>query len=75
MAGKVLQLIRFEEETGSKFKHLSNQIEFFVEKEAKAVLENISGPIAPYIIVGKYRTGKSYILNQLLGLPPDSPNM
>ena len=69
--GQALQFIRFEEETGSKFKNLPNQLEFYVDREAKAVLENILRPIGVFPIMGKYRPGNSYILKQLMGLPPD----
>ncbi|XP_069838459.1 guanylate-binding protein 2-like [Dendropsophus ebraccatus] len=39
----------------------------FVNEEAKKILENISQPLVVVSIVGPYRSGKSYLLNKLLG--------
>ena len=40
---------------------------FMVGEEALAVLKSITLPIAPIAIVGRYRTGKSFLLNKLIG--------
>jgi Guanylate-binding protein, N-terminal domain len=39
---------------------------FIVTREAQDILGKIRCPIAPIAIVGKYRTGKSFLLNKLL---------
>ena len=39
-----------------------------VEEEGLAVLRSISGPVVPVIVIGPYRSGKSFLLNQLLGV-------
>ncbi|KAM4697654.1 uncharacterized protein WCC33_013243 [Rhinophrynus dorsalis] len=40
-----------------------------VNPEAKKMLENISQPLVVVSIVGPYRSGKSYLMNQLAGAP------
>ena len=40
---------------------------FAVSNEAKAYLSTINAPVAPICVMGKYRTGKSYLVNRLLG--------
>ena len=32
------------------------------------MLERIPGPVAPVVVIGPYRSGKSFLLNQLLGV-------
>jgi len=41
---------------------------YVVHEEAAKVLEAIEGPIAVVAVAGLYRTGKSFLLNSLLGL-------
>jgi hypothetical protein len=47
-----------------------------VDARGLAALRRITDPIAPVIVIGPYRSGKSFLLNQLLGVPcggaPDS---
>jgi hypothetical protein len=40
---------------------------FSITEEAKSFLEQIESPIGVISIAGLYRTGKSFILNQLIG--------
>lgn len=40
---------------------------FMVGEEALSVLKQITCPIAPIAVVGRYRTGKSFLLNKLIG--------
>ncbi|XP_068103324.1 guanylate-binding protein 1-like [Hyperolius riggenbachi] len=40
-----------------------------VSEDAKSILENISQPLVVVSIVGPYRSGKSYLINKLSGLP------
>ena len=35
------------------------------------VLRRIKGPVAPVVVIGPYRSGKSFTLNQLLGVGCD----
>ncbi|TMW60915.1 hypothetical protein Poli38472_000957 [Pythium oligandrum] len=49
------------------FVMLSEDNTFEVADEALAFLQQIQGPIAVVAIAGLYRTGKSYLLNLLLG--------
>jgi hypothetical protein len=42
---------------------------FEVGVDAIEFLENIPGPISVVAIVGRYRGGKSYVLNHLAGQP------
>ena len=39
-----------------------------VNQEGLAVLRSISGPVIPVVVIGPYRSGKSFLLNQLLGV-------
>ena len=34
-------------------------------------LRALRGPVAPVVVIGPYRSGKSFLLNQLLGVPCD----
>ena len=39
-----------------------------LESEGLAVLRGITSPVAPVVVIGPYRSGKSFLLNQLLGV-------
>ena len=36
--------------------------------EGVALLRSFQGPVAPVVVIGPYRSGKSFLLNQLLGV-------
>lgn len=38
-------------------------------EEGLKVLKGIQDPISPVVVIGPYRSGKSFLLNQLLGVP------
>ena len=40
-----------------------------LQKQGLDMLRNIKGPVAPVVVIGPYRSGKSFLLNQLLGVP------
>ena len=40
-----------------------------VAKEGLQLLESMDAPVAPIVVIGPYRSGKSFLLNQLLGVP------
>jgi hypothetical protein len=40
-----------------------------VADEGIALLNSIEGPVSPIVVIGPYRSGKSFLLNQLLGVP------
>ncbi|CAK0744999.1 hypothetical protein CVIRNUC_001589 [Coccomyxa viridis] len=42
-----------------------------LESEGLAVLRGITSPVAPVVVIGPYRSGKSFLLNQLLGVGCD----
>ena len=44
-------------------------LEFKVKEEAIHFLKGINGEVAVLVIAGKYRTGKSYLINLLIGQP------
>ena len=56
--GKPLQLVKFDKKSGK----------FTVEAEAAALLNEVKGNVGFCALAGKYRTGKSFLLNQLLCL-------
>ena len=37
--------------------------------EGLEVLRSVTGAVAPVVVIGPYRSGKSFLLNQLLGVP------
>lgn len=39
-----------------------------VSEEGLEVIRNIPGPVIPVVVIGPYRSGKSFLLNQLLGV-------
>ncbi|OCT73239.1 hypothetical protein XELAEV_18036219mg [Xenopus laevis] len=44
-----------------------NGNEFVINAEAEEILSQITDPVVVVVIVGKYRTGKSYLMNKLAG--------
>ncbi|XP_031762410.1 guanylate-binding protein 1-like [Xenopus tropicalis] len=44
-----------------------NSNEFVINTEAEQILSQITDPVVVVAIVGKYRTGKSYLMNKLAG--------
>lgn len=56
--GRPLQLVKYDKRTGR----------FSVEPEAVQALLAVEGNVGFCALAGKYRTGKSFLLNQLLGL-------
>lgn len=42
-----------------------------LRSEGLDFLRSVRGPIAPVVVIGPYRSGKSFLLNQLLGVPCD----
>ncbi|CAL8460728.1 g259 [Coccomyxa elongata] len=42
-----------------------------LEEGGLRVLREIKGPVAPVVVIGPYRSGKSFLLNQLLGVGCD----
>ena len=39
-----------------------------VDEEGLAVISQIEGPVIPVVVIGPYRSGKSFVLNQVLGV-------
>ncbi|GIL50375.1 hypothetical protein Vafri_6610 [Volvox africanus] len=48
---------------------LDSRSQLSVQREGVDLLNSIPGPVSPVVIIGPYRSGKSFTLNQLLGLP------
>ncbi len=46
-----------------------SDVEFIVNPAAKQFLNGVKGPISVIAIAGKYRGGKSFIINNLIGRP------
>ena len=42
-----------------------------LRQEGLDALRALRGPVAPVVVIGPYRSGKSFLLNQLLGVPCD----
>lgn len=47
---------------------LEDHTKLELDEAGLAVLERIPGPIAPLVVIGPYRSGKSFLLNQLMGV-------
>ena len=43
-----------------------------LQKEGLDALRAVKAPVAPVVVIGPYRSGKSFLLNQLLGVPCDA---
>ena len=39
-----------------------------LEQDGLNILRSLRGPLAPVVVIGPYRSGKSFLLNQLLGV-------
>ncbi|EFJ48035.1 hypothetical protein VOLCADRAFT_60759, partial [Volvox carteri f. nagariensis] len=48
---------------------LESRSQLAVQHEGLDLLNSISGPVSPVVVIGPYRSGKSFTLNQLLGVP------
>ncbi len=48
-----------------------DHLSLLVVDEGIAALEAMTGPVAPVVVIGPYRSGKSFLLNQLLGVGCD----
>lgn len=46
----------------------NNHLQLEVAEEGLAALQAMDIPVAPLIVIGPYRSGKSFLLNQLLGV-------
>lgn len=57
------------EEAAVPFITVDEADKFHVNPEAIAYLKTLTGKVAVVAIAGVYRTGKSYLLNQLMGRP------
>ena len=44
-----------------------------VSDEGLEAIRNIPGPVIPVVVIGPYRSGKSFLLNQLLGVGCSKP--
>ena len=42
-----------------------------LNQDGLSILRNIKGKVAPIVVIGPYRSGKSFTLNQLLGVGCD----
>ncbi|KAG2485718.1 hypothetical protein HYH03_015602 [Edaphochlamys debaryana] len=50
---------------------LESKSQLAVQPEGLELLRSIAGPVSPVVVIGPYRSGKSFTLNQLLGVPCD----
>ena len=39
-----------------------------LSEQGLQILREVAGPVAPIVVIGPYRSGKSFLLNQLLGV-------
>lgn len=61
-------VISFEPRPYLLVKQVPGHSQLEVEAEGLDVLKSIEGPISPVVVIGPYRSGKSFLLNQLLGV-------
>lgn len=45
---------------------LPNSTKLKVNPEGIAALKQLTGPISPIVVIGPYRSGKSFLINQML---------
>ena len=45
-----------------------------IQQEGLEALRHIKGPVVPLVVIGPYRSGKSFLLNQLLGVGCGEPH-
>jgi len=57
----------FPDEKPIHFIAIDSAGKFFIQEEALVIIKNIKKKIAIITVAGQYRTGKSYLLNRLLG--------
>lgn len=48
-----------------------DQTKLLLDEEGMRFLESIKGPVAPVVVIGPYRSGKSFLLNQLMNVSCD----
>ena len=58
MANKIIRLLEINEKENK----------LILNKDALKVIENIKGNIGVYLIAGPYKSGKSFLMNNLCGL-------
>ena len=46
-----------------------------VDPSGLQLLRKLKGPVAPVVVIGPYRSGKSFLLNQLLGVGCGMPSV
>ena len=47
---------------------IADKTSLHLEPDGLAILREIESPVAPVVVIGPYRSGKSFLLNQLLGV-------
>lgn len=47
----------------------AGQSKLTLEPSGLDLLSSITQPVAPIVVIGPYRSGKSFMLNQILGVP------
>lgn len=47
---------------------VSDHTQLHLDKQGLDVIRAIKGPVMPVVVIGPYRSGKSFLLNQLLGV-------
>ena len=47
---------------------IADKTSLHLESDGLAILREILSPVAPVVVIGPYRSGKSFLLNQLLGV-------
>ncbi len=50
---------------------VEGQSKLKLNQEGLSVLKQMRGPIVPVVVIGPYRSGKSFTLNQLMEVPCD----
>ena len=65
--GKAIPFLYVDPDSAPAAEGDQEQTRFVVNEEALAALRRVEGPIAVVAVAGLYRTGKSYLLNRIVG--------
>ena len=71
----VFLVVKARRDSDSRFTHsfavvspVDGHTKLQLESEGLDIIRSLEGPLSPVVVIGPYRSGKSFLLNQLLGV-------